>query len=61
MTILGVNDVTARTHLSRTTVWRMVNAGDFPKPARIGGRKIFWPEHEIDSWLSTRMDARRAS
>lgn len=40
-------------------IWRLVRAGKFPKPVKIGARNG-WPEHEIDAWLAERIAVRDA-
>jgi prophage regulatory protein len=60
------NPVTSRHLLSRravlkqipisgATMWRTIAAGDFPKPIRIGKRRVAWLQTEIDDWLGERM------
>lgn len=33
---------------------RKVEAGEFPKPVAISGRRIAWLESEIDDWITGR-------
>ena len=44
------------------SVSRLVRAGRFPKPVRLGGdaksNRVRWPEKEVDDWLAARMTAR---
>jgi len=42
---------------SRAQRWRLVKAGQFPPPAKLGHRNA-WPEQEILDWLSERIAAR---
>lgn len=42
------------TGLSRTTAWRMQNAGDFPKPVRISPGRVGWWVSELDAWKAAR-------
>jgi prophage regulatory protein len=45
-------EVIARTRLSRTTLWRRIKVGDFPKPFPLGsGRAVGWLESEVSEWL----------
>lgn len=48
--ILGIADVQRETSFSRTTIWRRIRDGDFPKPVPLGGRRVGWPEREIEAW-----------
>jgi predicted DNA-binding transcriptional regulator AlpA len=45
---------------SREHRWRLIRAGQFPKPVRIGARN-FWIEHEIESWKAERIAAALAA
>ncbi len=47
-------EVTVRTGLSRTTLWRRVRAGTFPAPVELGANSIGWPASEITAWLESR-------
>lgn len=56
--MLRLDQVTARTGLSRDTVYRMMRRGEFPASTKVGTRAVAWPEHEIEAWLVGRMAAR---
>ena len=58
MTALSVADVVKKVALSRTTIWRLCRAGDFPKPVRLSPGRVGWLEAEIDRWLAARVGAR---
>jgi prophage regulatory protein len=40
--------------LSRTTVWRGVKAGTFPKPIQLTPTRIAWKATSILEWLAAR-------
>jgi len=42
---------------SRTTIWRDIRKGEFPKPAVVGGR-VLWAESEVDHWITKQLDSR---
>ncbi|UWQ90847.1 AlpA family transcriptional regulator [Rhodobacteraceae bacterium M382] len=46
--------VEAVTGLSRSSIYYMMDKGDFPRPVRIGKRAVAWPESAIADWLSNR-------
>ena len=52
--ILRNKEVTQMTGLSRTTIWRMEQAGDFPKRVSLGVGSVGWKMSEVDSWVSSR-------
>lgn len=49
--LLGVRDVLFRVGFSRTHLWRLVAAGEFPAPLKFG-RRVYWPEAEVEAWLA---------
>jgi prophage regulatory protein len=51
-TILRLPSVITRAGLSRSTIYKKVSAGEFPKPIRLGDRAVGWVESEIDDWLT---------
>lgn len=40
--------------ISKTTLWRWVREGHFPKPVRLGVKCVAWRPDEIDQWINTR-------
>ena len=51
--ILRCKEVIYKTGLSRTTLWRRITAGDFPKPRSLGGKSIGFLKSEVDDWLNS--------
>ena len=51
--------VKARIGLSRSTIYLRIAEGSFPKPVILGDRAVGWLESEIESWLSSRVEASR--
>ena len=52
--LLSNRDVMAATGLCRSTLWRQVKHGQFPKPIRVSARSVRWLESEIEDWLASR-------
>ncbi len=50
-------EVEARTGLSRSSIYAMMERGEFPRPRRIGQRAVAWDEATIEDWLATRAEA----
>lgn len=42
------------TGLSRTSIYKMMNRGEFPRPVRLTKRAVGWPEKVIAEWLEAR-------
>ena len=52
--LLPFREVAHRVALSRSTIWRMERAGQFPKRRRLSVNKVAWWEPEIEEWLRNR-------
>jgi prophage regulatory protein len=52
--LIPFREVAQRVALSRSTIWRMERAGQFPKRRRLSVNKVAWYEPEIDEWLQNR-------
>lgn len=50
--IIRLKTVLARTGLSRSTVYRMVANGSFPRQRRIGIQATGWYQSEVEKWIS---------
>lgn len=44
--------------LSRTTVWRLARAAQFPQSVALSERTVGWVESEIQAWIAARITAR---
>ncbi len=52
--LLSYRDLELHGYGSRVTIWRKVNAGEFPTPVDTGlGRKA-WRESDIINWLDSK-------
>lgn len=58
-TLLSLRAVLDRTSLSRSTVYRFMAEGTFPKPVALGTRKA-WLESEVSEWIDARIAERAA-
>ena len=59
--MLRLSAVLARTGLSRSTMYKLMGEGSFPKPVRLGGQAAGWGEAEVDGWIRGRVAASRAA
>ena len=65
---IRLNEVLSRTGYGRTSIYRKMEEGTFPKSLKLGGppkdpsifnsRAIAWVEDEIDHWIEDRIDER---
>ena len=54
MRILRLPEVSQATGLSRSTIFRLVQAGDFPSSVRLTARTIGWRIDDVESWIAAR-------
>lgn len=47
-------DVEIATGLSRSAIYAMMDRGEFPRPVKITGKAVAWPESVITKWLAER-------
>jgi len=59
MKLLNDDDLTERgvEPRSKAQRWRLIKAGKFPRPIKIGTRNL-WPEDEIDAFIKARIAER---
>jgi prophage regulatory protein len=57
-TLLRRPDVQARTGLSRSRLYELMDAGDFPKPVPLSQRARAWVEAEVQAWIVARIAER---
>lgn len=54
---LRIKQVLARVPVSRNTIYRMMERGDFPKNVQIGSTSL-WVEHEVENWMREKVQGR---
>lgn len=54
--ILRLPVVAARTGLSRTTIYRKVRLGQFPRPRQLSIQCVGWIEADIEAWIRARLE-----
>jgi prophage regulatory protein len=48
-------EVIARVSLARSTIYKRIAAGEFPRPIPIGGGRVAWIQSDIDNWINERL------
>lgn len=56
--LLRLPEVKTRTGLSRSEIYRRVQAGRFPSPVKLGERCTAWVSADIDRWIASHIAAR---
>jgi prophage regulatory protein len=55
--ILRRKQVQAITGLSRSSIYAMMKAGDFPKSVKLSARSVGWVENQVTGFLEGRIAA----
>ena len=65
---IRLNEVISRTGYGRTSIYRKMEDGSFPKSVKLDGppkdpeafdsRAVAWIEDEVDQWIESRIDER---
>ena len=61
MRILKLKEVINLTSLSRSSIYKYINEGRFPKSVSLGDRAVGWVESEIEDWIMVKIEARDRS
>jgi prophage regulatory protein len=54
MKFLRIRRVTDKTGLSRSTIYRLEAAGDFPRRVKLSQGAVAWHEDQVDEWMKGR-------
>jgi prophage regulatory protein len=60
MRLIRIKEVMHRTGLGRSTIYKFMKLGKFPKQVPIGGLAA-WNEIEIDGWICEKIEVRNKS
>ncbi|HCF6160248.1 AlpA family transcriptional regulator [Pseudomonas aeruginosa] len=58
MKVLRLNAVVLATGLARSTIYKLIGSGEFPRPVPPTGRCVGWIESEVAAWIQSRIEAR---
>lgn len=58
-TLLRLPRVKAKVDLSKSQIYSLINAGNFPPPVKLSERCSAWVESELDEWIESRITASR--
>lgn len=58
--LLELEEVSKKTKLASTTIYKFIKEKNFPKPGKFGRRSL-WKEDLIDKWIETYFEEDAAS
>jgi prophage regulatory protein len=53
---LRINSVIERTGVSKTLLYRLIQAEKFPRPVKLSERVSVWDAAVVDQWLSSKFE-----
>ncbi len=58
MKLIKLKQVMDCTGLARSTVYKFMADGQFPKPVKLGSKMVAWVESEVSAWIQERVSVR---
>jgi prophage regulatory protein len=58
--LLRMAEVTRMVGLSRATIYRLMDRGEFPRAVPLTRSAVAWVRSEVESWIAERVNARNA-
>lgn len=56
MKFLKLQQVMDKTTLCRSSIYNLINAGQFPKNVTVMGKRKAWLESEIEDWMMSKIE-----
>ncbi len=58
MRIIRLKEVIYSTGLARSTIYKYIGEGTFPKSVSLGDRSVGWIDTEVQEWILARIEER---
>lgn len=58
MRLIRLKEVKHATGLGRSTIYKYIEDGNFPKSVSLGERAVAWVESEVLGWVMAKIEAR---
>lgn len=58
MRLIDLKEVTARTTLSKSSIYDLMKDGSFPKQVKLGSRSVAWVESEVEAFVLSAINSR---
>ena len=55
MKLLRLKAVMEATGLGRSSIYKFIAQGTFPKPVQLGDRAVGWVDQEVEDWITDRV------
>ena len=57
LTLKRRKQVEAQTGLARSTIYKLISEGKFPRPVKLTSKSVAWRSDLIDAWVASRTTA----
>ena len=57
-TLIDIHAILKRIPYSRSTIYRLCKAGEFPESIKIGRNRVAWLERDVDQWIEDRVNGK---
>jgi len=52
----GIEQVMVLVPFAKSTIYKLVSEGEFPKPIKLGKRATVWIKSEVDAWIDMKIN-----
>lgn len=52
--LLPIREVLSTISVGRTTLYAWVKTGEFPRPRKIGAKRVAWLSSDVTNWVASR-------
>ena len=52
--LLKIKEVSKQVGLSKATIYRLMKAGEFPRPISLSQARVAWRQADLNNWLASR-------
>lgn len=59
--LITVRETLDRISISKSNLYRLLSAGEFPPRVRLGTKRIAFVEQEVENWISTQVEEGRTN
>lgn len=60
-TLMSLNEAAKATSLSRTSIFKLRERGEFPRAVPLGERRVAFVRDEVNAWIEARIASRERS
>lgn len=54
---MRISEVAETVGASRSSIYAWISKNEFPKPKKLGARRVGWLAADVENWLNSRPDA----